>query len=101
MSRLSAKQIAERRRAIEAEEAKAPEQWFWLSFIHDNGQSVSVVRGRGILSATREAWRLGCNPGGEVFAIPIGEAKFIATVDRERLLSLEEAVAIRSLASPR
>lgn len=81
--------VLERRRATSlAEEAHQPISWFWLSFVEGKNLGVAIVEGRGILTATEQAWRLGINPGGEVLAMPCDAP---AEQYRNRLLAPSEA----------
>lgn len=46
--------------------------WFYLSFATDEGfRGGCVVRGDDVAEATKEAWRQGCNPGGEVLGAQV------------------------------
>lgn len=46
--------------------------WHYLSFATDEGfRGGVIVRGEDVVEATKEAWRLGCNPGGEVLGAPV------------------------------
>jgi hypothetical protein len=46
--------------------------WYWLSFADNNGsRGAAVVQGDNFRHAVDEAWRLGINPGGEVFGAPL------------------------------
>lgn len=61
------------------EEARNPEQWWYLSFVDPRRPKgtqflgACVVRGRGILTAMRRAHVVGCNPGGEVACFAVGQ----------------------------
>ena len=52
-------------------------KWWWLSFCDerrprgDRFLGVCIVQGDELADAIQEAWRLGCNPGGEVLGFPI------------------------------
>jgi len=54
--------------------------WFWLSFCDENAPEGSqflggcYVPGDNVVEAVKNAWDLGCNPGGQVAAMgPIPE----------------------------
>jgi hypothetical protein len=63
--------LPERAQQLMAEEAKNPIAWWWLSFCDPTkpeGQQflgACIVQARGFFTATLQAHRLGCNPGGE------------------------------------
>lgn len=50
--------------------------WYWLSFVDPDGPEgdrflgVSIVEAENGQEAVAAAWRLGCNPGGEVAMLP-------------------------------
>jgi hypothetical protein len=78
----------ERARQLAADEVRSGEYGlWWLSFADPDGQrgevvggvrgflGVAIVRAHGLITATQEAKRQGCNPGGQVQAqgpYPIG-----------------------------
>lgn len=45
--------------------------WWYLSFAGGDWRGACIVRARDIGEAVREAWRRGCNPGGEVRGLPL------------------------------
>jgi hypothetical protein len=82
-------------------------QW-WLSFV-DTSKSeppdeqvpggggflgVAIVEADDPMSAVREAWRQGCNPGGEVQIIGPGPEGAYPPEALNRLLTAEEASAL-------
>ena len=55
-----------------AEENAAPQQWYYCSFASDKGfLGVCWVRAGGAISAAQIAQLHGCNPGGELMAVPL------------------------------
>lgn len=72
------------------------ECWWYLSFVDPSKsapreeqvpggggfQGVAVVRGTDIADACRNAWRLGCNPGGEVAGVELDYAPPLKWVNR-------------------
>jgi hypothetical protein len=71
--------------------------FWWLSFADGSlpkGQQflgAALVRGYNIISATSEAHRIGCNPGGEVQGTPVPPYLTVPDEYRGRLLSRAEA----------
>jgi hypothetical protein len=78
-------------------EAAEPERWFWLSFCDGSlpaGQQflgACLVKGRGIITAVREARKRGCNPGGDVKAVEIPSHLVPPPKWANRLLTKAEA----------
>lgn len=76
---------------------EVPSGWFYISFCDPDRPKGTqflgavIVRADDMASATREAWRLGINPGGEAlgFSIPLVYLRNSEGY-RERLLSKEE-----------
>lgn len=69
-------------------------RWWWLSFgseVDGRFLGVAIVRGTDIIDAARAAHALGCNPGGQVLAVPVRRPGRITADFRERLLSRSEA----------
>lgn len=98
----------ERERAVadlmESEMQRQLGTW-WVSFA--NGQSfngVVIVRARGIVSAVHEVRRHGAHPGhpNEVLAYHIDalQESFLTEADYNRLLTADEALAIRRRWAP-
>lgn len=91
------KEIARRRMAMMLD--PTPPVWWWLSFC-DAAQppgsrfsGVAVVMGSNILTATEEARKIGCNPGGEVQGLPFGNDEILPPERfRNRLLTKAEIV---------
>lgn len=74
--------------------------WYWLSFSDDGPAGflgAAVVRGRDIISAVREARRLGINPGGEVLALPMSPAALALIPDCYRDCHLSRDVVMNEL----
>ena len=84
----------ERLASLRADELTKPLEWWYLSFAGDEGfLGGAYVQARGILTAVREASRLGINPGGEVKAGPMLQVEFERCVPadmRNRILTREE-----------
>lgn len=67
------------------------EIWHYLSFATDEGfRGGVIVRGGDVVEATKEAWRLGCNPGGEVLGAPIPDDLIPPDKYKNRLLTKAE-----------
>jgi hypothetical protein len=81
--------------ALDAETSQ-PERWWWLSFCdpeRPRGQQflgACVVRARGVATACRASWTLGCNPGGEMMALPAPEHFIVQPGWEGRLLTRAE-----------
>lgn len=68
-------QYQERIAKLLAAEARTPECWYLLSFVDESGfLGATVLRAQGMLTAIRQAHKLGINPGGEVMATPMPAA---------------------------
>lgn len=70
--------------------------WLWLSFRDveaDKSLGVAIVEGGGIMEATMNAKRHGCNPGGEVLGYVLDPENLPAPEFRNRLLSEEELIS--------
>lgn len=71
--------------------------WWWLSFADgdrpagDQFLGVCVVRGRDMREAVSRAWKLGCNPGGQVLGIPFSGRPEIAAGKLYALADLDAA----------
>jgi hypothetical protein len=71
---------------------------WWLSFCHgdrpkgDQFVGACIVEGQDIAAAVGEAWRLGCNPGGQVLAVQLPWRTIPSLVGR--LIGKEEATAL-------
>lgn len=66
---------------------------WYLSFVKDDGWAGGCyVEADNIIDAAARAWRLDCNPGGEVMGLEIPEdfAKDIPEKDRNRVLRRED-----------
>lgn len=76
--------------------------WWWLSFADGDKPRGSqflgcaVVDGRTMADAMARAWRIGCNPGGEVLATPFpaDAALGLESDDKYRLLTADESRAL-------
>lgn len=71
--------------------------WWYLSFVHqaDGWLGACFVEAEGLEDAIQRAWRLGCNPGGQVAGYgPLQVA--IKDGYAHRLLTLEEAEAAQT-----
>lgn len=67
------------------------DRWHYLSFATDEGfRGGCIVRGADVVESSKEAWRLGCNPGGQVLGAPIPEDAMPPERFRERLLQKAE-----------
>jgi hypothetical protein len=79
---------------MQTEEAREPEQWWYLSFCDPQRPKgtqflgVCIVRGRGVLTAMQRSHALGLNPGGECASWAIGDQQPPLPVNR--LLSKAE-----------
>src|SRR5271170_3098546 len=52
------------------------DDYFWLSFAGDDQPArVAIIRAENMLAAVNRAWRVGCNPGGEVCGVPFNMAE--------------------------
>ncbi len=77
--------------AAEAEEAKHPLCWWYLSFAEpERFLGGCFVQARGLISALRRATALGINPGGEVAALQIHVDGIIPRGVKNRLLTADE-----------
>lgn len=74
-----------------AEENANPEGWWYLSFAGDEGfRGATIVRGRGVLTASLIATSYEANPGGEVLAIDLGSFNPPEPKYCNKLLNLEQ-----------
>lgn len=73
--------------------------YFWLSFVNgsfpegERFRGVAIIAAPDMESACKEAWRLGCNPGGEVAGFSMTEAECAEHIPLDwigRLVSSEE-----------
>jgi hypothetical protein len=69
-----------------AREAKEPLRWFYLSFADNGFLGATVVRAHGVVSASKEAFEHGCNPGGDVLAIAMEDGDPVPDEIRYRLI---------------
>lgn len=75
---------------------------WWLSFCDPSLPKGSkflgacIVMGDGMTSAIRNAYKIGCNPGGEVLGTPVEDdiAPFIDAKWRRRLLTKAECTTL-------
>ena len=81
---------------------------WWLSFVDPDKSAppdeqvpggggflgVAIVEAEDAVSAIREAWRQGCNPGGQVQIIGPGPVDAYPPEALNRLLTAEEATAL-------
>ena len=69
---------------------------FWLSFVLDGSfAGVAIVDAGNLPGACEIAWRLGCNPGGEVHGIALPADVDIPADYKNVLLDRAAAVALR------
>lgn len=92
-------QFSARTSEILSKESTEPEAWWWLSFCDgalptgEQFLGACLVKARGFLSATIEAKRLECNPGGEVQGVCVPIDAPIPEKWKNRLLTKAEALS--------
>ena len=64
-----------------AAEAAQPLTWWWLSFADEKFLGCTVVKARGVISATRRAHEIGINPGGSVMSVRLPPDAFPLDVE--------------------
>ncbi len=69
--------------------------WYFLNFgsKEDGHLGDAIVQAHDLVSASREAWRLGCNPGGNMWGEPLENWQLPEMKYRERLLTKAETFA--------
>lgn len=75
--------------------ASNPLGWFYCSFADDDGfRGAVVVEAHGLATACQRCYELGCNPGGQLFAVPINPGNEPPVEFRNRLLSKDDVLSI-------
>jgi hypothetical protein len=68
--------------------------WWWLSFADDDGfLGACIVEAPDVVQAAIQAFRHGCNPGGEVVGVKIPPDAVLGPNDTYRLIPEAEALA--------
>ena len=100
MAALTPAQIEARAVHLIDQETAGPKRRYWLSFCDPDAQpggsflGVCIVEAHGFVTASVEAHRLGCNPGGEVCAFPLDDTLTLDLADMNRLLTRRQAEAL-------
>jgi hypothetical protein len=75
-------------------------RWWWLIF-HGSEQheflGAAAVKAPNMVMAIQEAWRLGCNPGGQTAGTGLPDGVEVPPEKRERLLQDPEAAEVAAL----
>ena len=78
---------------VEFIELGSPNGWWYLSFATQTDFLGGViVQGGSVIEATKEAWRLGINPGGEVLGVEVPPEFPLPPDMTNRLLAKDEVM---------